>query len=84
MVELETHGEEIPTLAIDVDLPGPPSTPRSVHLPEPLNAVTLEEVLKTQKHDKWCLKLRSRLLMGTDAVNDFFVDKEGMLCLSPY
>jgi hypothetical protein len=59
MVEQETHGEEIPTLAIDVDLPGPPSTPCSVLLPEPLNAVTLVEVLKTQKHDKWCSELRS-------------------------
>jgi putative methionine-R-sulfoxide reductase with GAF domain len=78
---------EILEKTIDVELPSTPSTPRAepmVRIPEPLNAVTQEEVSVTQNLDKWCSELRSRVLKGTDAVTYFFVGKEDMLCLGPF
>jgi transposase InsO family protein len=85
--EFESQEEDIPTLAIDVDLLDPPSTPRPepmVHVPEPLESVTLEEVREAQRKDKWCSELRMRVLSGMESVKSFFVDEEDLLCFAPF
>lgn len=87
MNEPELSEEEIPTLAVDIDLPAPPSTPRSepmLQIPEPLPAVNIEEVMNAQKEDRWCSELRARVSRGSRAVEAVYVGEDNLLCYAPF
>jgi hypothetical protein len=54
MLQTEEDEEYIPTLTLDVDPPPTPSNPRllpMVKVPEPLSAITAEEILRAQDED---------------------------------
>jgi transposase InsO family protein len=85
--EPEFSEEEIPTLAVDIDLPGPPSMPRSeplVQIPEPLQAVTTEEVIDAQRQDRWCSELRAHVCSESTQVEAVCVDGKDLLCYAPF
>jgi Integrase zinc binding domain len=86
MLQTEEYNEDIPTLTLDVYPPPPPSTPRlvpMVKVPEPLSAITVEEILRAQNEDSWCNDLKFRLRSSPGSLKYFFVSDDELLCYPP-
>jgi Integrase zinc binding domain len=52
-------------------------------VPEPLSAITAEEILRAQKDDSWCKDLKIRLRYSPRSLNYFFLSDDELLCYPP-
>jgi transposase InsO family protein len=85
---LADHDDAVPCLVLEIspdELPAPPNTPLPSPLlvvPEPMDAISLDELLDAQQADTWCQDLMTQLksVANLTAPPGLVLDENGVLC----